>query len=145
MTSSLHPDQRDGAARRDPAELSTADLLRQLSDQVRTLVTDEVQLAKAEVTAKGKAVGIGAGLAGAGTMLALAGGLAFVAAAIAALALVLPVWASALIVGAVLVALGGVLALVAKKEISKGNPPLPEQAIDSTKADVETIKREVHR
>ncbi|WP_433506999.1 phage holin family protein [Pseudonocardia halophobica] len=145
MTSSLHPDQRGGPARPDPAELSTADLLRQLSDQVRTLVTDEVQLAKAEVTAKGKAVGIGAGLAGAGTMLALAGGLAFVAAAIAALALVLPVWASALIVGAVLVALGGVLALVAKKEISRATPPLPEQAIDSTKKDVETIKREVHR
>ncbi|GAA2847787.1 phage holin family protein [Pseudonocardia halophobica] len=145
MTSSLHPDQRGGTARPDPAELSTADLLRQLSDQVRTLVTDEVQLAKAEVTAKGKAVGIGAGLAGAGTMLALAGGLAFVAAAIAALALVLPVWASALIVGAVLVALGGVLALVAKKQIGRGTPPLPEQAIDSTKADVETIKREVHR
>ncbi|MFR9802297.1 phage holin family protein [Pseudonocardia sp. RS010] len=145
MSSTLHPNQPGGTAPRDPAELSTADLLRQLSDQVRTLVTDEVQLAKAEVTAKGKAVGIGAGLAGAGTMLALAGGLAFVAAAIAALALVLPVWASALIVGAVLVAMGGLLALVAKKEISHASPPVPEQAIDSTKADVETIRREVHR
>src|SRR5690348_1827918 len=139
MTSSLHPEQRDGTARPDPADLSTADLLRQLSDQVRTLVTDEVQLAKAEVTRKGKAFGIGAGLAGAGTVLALAGGLAFVAAAIAALSLVLPVWASALIVGGVLVVLGGMLALVAKKEISNASPPVPEQAITSTKADVETI------
>jgi tetrahydromethanopterin S-methyltransferase subunit C len=127
-----------------PEELSTSDLVRKLTEQTRTLVTDEVALAKAEMTVKAKAVGVGAGLAGAGTVLALGGGLALIAAAIAALALVLPVWASALIVGVVLIAVGGVLALVAKKRIQAGTPPVPEQAIASTKRDVETVKAAAH-
>ena len=127
-----------------PEELSTSDLVRKLTEQTRTLVTDEVALAKAEMTVKAKAVGVGAGLAGAGTMLALGGGLALIAAAIAALALVLPVWASALIVGVVLIAVGGVLALIAKNRIQAGTPPVPEQAIASTKRDVETVKAAAH-
>lgn len=128
-----------------PSELSTSELVHRLTEQVRNLVTDEVSLAKAEMAAKGKAVGVGAGLAGAGTIFALGGGLAFIAAAIAALALVLPVWAAALIVGAVLLIIGGVLALVGKNRITAGVPPVPEQAIESTKRDVETVKAGVHR
>src|SRR3954447_6922358 len=38
-----------------------AELVRQLSDQTTTLVRQEIELAKAEMTAKGKQVGIGAG------------------------------------------------------------------------------------
>lgn len=120
--------------------------MRRLTEQIKGLVTDEVSLAKAEMTTKAKAAGIGAGLAGAGTVLALGGGLALIAAVIAALALVLPVWAAALIVGVVLIAVGGVLALLGKNRIQAGTPPLPEQAIASTKQDVATVKAEVqHR
>ncbi len=127
-----------------PEDLSTSDLVRKLTEQTRTLVTDEVALAKAEMTVKAKSVGVGAGLAGAGTVLAMGGGLAQIAAANAALALVLPVWAAALIVGVVLIAVGGVLALIAKKRIQAGTPPVPEQAIASTKRDVETVKAAAH-
>jgi hypothetical protein len=129
-----------------PSELSTADLMRRLTEQIKGLVTDEVTLAKVEMTAKAKTVGVGAGLAGAGTLLALGGGLALIAAAIAALALVMDVWLAALIIGVVLIAIGGVLALVAKNRIQAGTPPVPEQAIASTKQDVATVKAEVqHR
>ncbi|WP_181783785.1 phage holin family protein [Pseudonocardia pini] len=127
------------------AEASTAQLVRQLTEQVRTLVTDEVELAKVEMTAKGKALGVGAGLAGAGTIVLLGGGLALIAAAIAALALVLPVWAAALIVGALLLIVGAVLALAGKKQITEGAPPVPTKAIDSTKQDVETLRTEIRR
>lgn len=128
-----------------PEQVSTARLVRQLTEQVRTLVTDEVELAKVEMAAKGKAVGVGAGLAGAGTLFALGGGLALIAAAIAALALVLPVWAAALIVGAVLLLAGGVLALAGKKQITDGVPPVPHEAIGSTKQDVDTVRTEIRR
>lgn len=128
-----------------PEEASTAQLVRQLTEQVRTLVTDEVELAKVEMAAKGKAVGVGAGLAGAGTVLALGGGLAVIAAAIAALALVLPVWAAALIVAAVLFLVGGGLALAGKKQITDGVPPVPREAIDSTRHDVDAVRSELRR
>ncbi len=42
----------------------TAELLRQLSQQMSTLVSQEIALAKAEVSEKGKKVGIGAGMFG---------------------------------------------------------------------------------
>ena len=45
-------------ARRDPP---TAELLRDLSQQVSRLVSQEVELAKAELTVKGKRAGVGAG------------------------------------------------------------------------------------
>jgi enoyl-CoA hydratase/carnithine racemase len=64
--SSPHP------AESPPEQLSTSDLVRRLTEQTRTLVTDEVALAKAVMTAKAMSVGVGAGLAGAGTVLALA-------------------------------------------------------------------------
>jgi putative superfamily III holin-X len=128
----------------DLGELSTGELVSQLSAQVSQLVRDELQLALAELKQKGKRAGIGAGLGGAAGVLSLYGLGALVVTVIAALALVLPVWASALIVGVVLIAVGGVLALVAKKRIQAGTPPVPEQAIASTKRDVETVKAAAH-
>ena len=55
----------------DPGELSTGELVSQLSAQVSQLVRDELQLAQAELKQKGKRAGIGAGLAGAGGVLSL--------------------------------------------------------------------------
>ncbi|GAA1829070.1 phage holin family protein [Pseudonocardia ailaonensis] len=128
-----------------PEAPSTAQLVRQLTEQVRTLVTDEVELAKVEMAAKGKALGVGAGLAGAGTVVALGGGLTLIAAAIAALALLPPVWAAALITGGVLLIAGGGLALAGKKQITDGVPPVPHEAINSTKHDMDTVRTELRR
>lgn len=60
-------------------------------------------------------------------------------AGIAALALVLPVWAAALVGAGALLAVAGILALTGKGEIGRALPPTPEAAIESTKADIETI------
>jgi hypothetical protein len=43
---------------------SVAELLKQASGQTTTLVRQELELAKAELTAKGKQVGLGAGMLG---------------------------------------------------------------------------------
>ena len=119
---------------------TVAQLLRDLSRQTTTLVHQEVELAKAELGAKGRRMGAGAGLLGAAGVIALLGAGALVAAAIAGLATALSVWLSALIIGAVLLAVGGAIALSGKKEIQEAGPPVPTQAVKSTKEDVEWLK-----
>src|ERR671938_1544079 len=52
-------------------ERSMGELLRTLSEQTTALVRQEIELAKAEMTAKGKQVGIGAGAFGAGAVVGL--------------------------------------------------------------------------
>jgi Flp pilus assembly protein TadB len=67
------------------------------------------------------------------------------ACAIIAIAGVVSAWLSALIVGVVLLATAGIAALVGKQRLQRATPPLPEEAMASTKADVEEIKERAHR
>lgn len=127
------------------SERSTGELISQLSEQVSHLVRDELRLALAELTQKGKRAGIGAGLAGAAGVVAWFGLGALLVAVIAAVALVVPVWAAALIVGGVLLLLAGLLALVGLGQVKRALPATPEQAIASTKRDIETVKESAKR
>ena len=129
----------------DPRELPIGELVSRLSKQVSQLVRDELRLALAELQEKGKRAGIGAGLTGAAGVIALFGLGALLVAVIAALALVLPVWAAALIVGGVLLLLAGGLALAGIGQVKRATPTMPEQAIASTKRDVETVKESAKR
>ena len=116
------------------------DLVRQLSDQTTTLVRQEIELAKAEMTAKGKQVGIGAGAFGGAGVFGLYAVGAITACLILALSTAVAGWLAALIVGIVYAAIAGVLALIGKKKTQAGAPPVPERAISSTKEDVEWAK-----
>jgi uncharacterized membrane protein len=89
-------------------------LLRELSEETSTLVRQEVQLAKAELSEKAKQAGKGAGLlAGAAVMgVALLG--AFTAFLIAVIALALSVWLAALVVTMAYAVIVAVLALVVR-------------------------------
>jgi MFS family permease len=128
-----------------PADASTGELVRRLSTQLSELIRGELALARAELNTKGKRLGAGAGLAGAGGVLALYGGGALVAAAIAGLALTMSAWLAALIVGVVLLVVAGVLALVGRKQIQHAQPPVPEQAVEGLKRDVEAVKGGLQR
>lgn len=119
---------------------SIGDLMRELSQQTTSLVRDEIALARAEVSEKGKQVGIGAGLFGGAGVVALFGVGALVAAAIAGLALVVATWLSALIVGAVLLIVAGGLALTGKQEIAAAMPPVPQDRVESVQRDVQETK-----
>lgn len=129
--------------REAPEDKPVADLVRDLSTQVSTLVRQELELAKAEVATKGRQVGIGAGMAGAGGLVALFGAGALVAAAILGLSTALDGWLAALVVGAALLAVAGVLAMTGIGKAKKAVPPMPERAIASSKQDVETAKHAV--
>ena len=49
-------------------------------------------------------------------------------------------WLAALIVAVVYAAVAGVLAMQGKKQMEKVGPPVPEQAVDSVKEDVQWAK-----
>jgi uncharacterized membrane protein YqjE len=119
---------------------STADLVRLMSEQVSTLVREELELAKIEMVEKGKRAGIGAGLFGAAGSLALYGLGALFFTVGCLLALVMPAWLAALIVTVVLFAAAGATALIGKKQVSQAMPPEPEAAMASGRRDVETVK-----
>lgn len=121
-------------------EASTADLVRQLSDQTGRLVRQELELVRTELSVKGRQAGAGAGLfGGAGVLVLLALG-ALTAAAIAALATAVDTWLAALIVAVVWAAIAGVAALIGKREIDRALPPVPEDSVDSVKEDVRWTK-----
>ncbi|MFD3441075.1 phage holin family protein [Streptomyces sp. NPDC058685] len=124
---------------------SVGDLVSQASQQLSQLVREELRLAQAEMTQKGKRFGKGGGMFGGAGIVAFIGLQALAATAIAALVLVLPLWAAALIITGVLFVIAAVLAAMGKKQVGMATPPTPERAIESVKADVAEIKERAHR
>ena len=116
----------DPETRKPPSGLEgvpTGELVNRLAAQVSELVRGELELARTELTAKGKRVGAGAGLAGAGGVVALYGLGALIAAGNGALALVWPVWLAALVVGVVVLVVAGVLALAGRSQLRRAARP----------------------
>jgi hypothetical protein len=124
---------------------STAELVRQLSEQVTKLARDELRLAQLEMTRKGKRAGLGIGIFGGGGLLALYGLGCLLAAAIIGLATAVTAWLAALIIGAGLLLAAAAAAVIGKAQLGRAKPPVPEQATASVKADVEEIKERAHR
>lgn len=127
------------------ATKSTADLVREVSELVPRLVQEEFALAKAELTEKGKHAGVGAGLFGSGGLFAFFALALLITAAVLGLAEAVPAWAAALIVAAVLLALAAILALVGRSQVKQAVPPVPTQAVDSTKQDLQAVKESARR
>jgi Putative Actinobacterial Holin-X, holin superfamily III len=125
----------------DAEDRSVAELVRELSDQASALARKEVELAKAEMTIKAKRLGVGAGAFGGAAIVALFALGALTATLILALATAVEPWLAALIVTAAYAAIAGILALTGRQAVEAGTPPVPEQAIESTREDVERAKR----
>jgi hypothetical protein len=116
------------------------ELLKQLSEETTTLVKQEIDLAKAEMSEKGKQAGIGAGMFGGAGVSGLLALIFLSLAAVAALDTAMDTWLAALIVGVVWGAIAGALALQGKSKLEQATPAAPEQAIESTKEDVQWAK-----
>jgi uncharacterized membrane protein YqjE len=124
----------------DLRERPIGELLKQLSQETATLVRQELDLAKAEVSEKGKTAGAGAGMFGGAGMSAFLGLAALTAAAIAGLDTAMRTWLAALIVGVVWLAVAGVLALMGRNKVQEATPPVPEQTTESVKEDLQWAK-----
>jgi hypothetical protein len=126
------------------SQASVGELVKQLSEQTSRLARQEVELAKAELAVKGKRAGVGVGMfGGAGAFGFYAVG-ALTATAILGLATAVAAWLAALIVSAVLAAGAGMLALQGKTKVQQATPPVPEQATESVKEDVQWAKNRAH-
>jgi uncharacterized membrane protein YqjE len=126
-------------------EHSTGELVKMMSEQVSTLIRDELKLAQLEMTSKAKQAALGAGMFGASGVVAIYGVGCLLACAIIAISGVVTAWLAALIVGAALLTAAGAVALVGQRRLQRATPPVPGEAVASVKADVEEIKERTHR
>ena len=121
-------------------EWSIGELFSKLSTETSTLIRQEMALARAEMTEKGKEAGKGAGLFGGAGAVGLLGAGAITAGIILLLDLAIAAWLAAIIVGLVYVAVAAVLGLKGRDRIQAATPPVPEQTVDTVKEDVEWAK-----
>jgi hypothetical protein len=128
----------------EPTDMRIGELVGRLSDDTIRLIRDEILLARAEMTQKAKAAGAGPGLFGGAGALVFYGVGVLIAAAVVGLSMVMALWAAILIVAAGLFILAGLAALAGKKELGRAEPPLPTEAVQSTKKNVEELKRGLH-
>ena len=119
------------------------ELLKRLSRETTLLVRQEIELAKTELTEKGKQAGKGAGMFGAAGIVGVLALGAFTAFVILLLSLYMLPWLAALIVTIAYGAVGGILALTGKKKLQEASPLAPEQTVQTVKEDVQWAKTQV--
>ena len=129
----------DGIPPDGSADKSLGDIVADISDKASSLVRDEIELAKAEVTDKVSKLGKGAGIAAAaGVFLVFAAAMFF-----HFLAWFFndlfdwtggSIWAGFLVVFVLLVLLAAIAAFIAYRLFQRGAPPTPDMAISEAKA-----------
>ena len=119
--------------------------VKQLAADVGVLVRKELELAKSEMSEKGKAAGVGAGMLSGSALAALLTLMTFTAFEIIAIALALPLWLAALVVTAEWVIITAVLALVGKQRLQQAGSLVPTRTIENIKEDVQYAQRAVKK
>jgi xanthine/uracil permease len=124
-------------------ERSLGDLFSDLSRETTTLVRQEVQLAKAELSQSATEAARGIGMLVAGGAVAYAG-LLFVLLAIVfgLIEAGWDAWLSALVVGVVVVAIGAILVLRARESLKPANLA-PRRTVETLKEDQEWVKEQI--
>lgn len=120
--------------------LSTGELVSRISERVSHLVQDELHLAQVEMTEKGRKAGRGAGWLGGGGLVALFGVACLVAAAVLGLATAIADWLAAVIIGLVLLIVAACAGRLGRRRLSEATPPLPTEAVQDVRTDVQTLK-----
>jgi uncharacterized membrane protein YqjE len=121
-------------------ERPIGDLVKQLASQTSTLVRQELDLAKAEMSQKAATAGKGAGLIGGAALTGLLAAGALTACLILVLSEAMDAWLAALIVAVVMGAVAAVLGLAGRNKVREATPPVPEQTVETVKEDVEWAK-----
>lgn len=123
---------------------SIGELFAELARETATLVRQEVQLAKEEMSQKASRVGKDVGFLALGGAVAYAGLLAIIAGVIFLLGLAIPLWLSALLVGAVVAIVGYVLVRKGLDAL-KREDLTPRETVNTLKEDKEWAKDQTDR
>jgi hypothetical protein len=126
----------------DYRERPIGEVASDLARDVSLLVRQEIALAKAEMTEKGKIALPGIGMIGAAGLAAVAAVGALTAFLVLLFALFLDAWLAALIVGALLAGAAALLAILGKERVEEAGTPVPEETIENVKEDVQWVKEQ---
>lgn len=128
-----------------PEDRTLADLVVDVSENASTLVREEIELAKAEVSEKVSKLARGAGVgiaAGAFAFLALIMILHGIAWILGEEVFSGNIWAGYFVTAAIFLLLAALAGWIASKALKAGAPPVPEQAIEEAKRTKEMLERE---
>ncbi len=123
-----------------PQDRSLVELFRDLANEIKTLVHQEIRLAKTEATQKATKIAKSLVLVVVGAVLGLGAFLAMIAFFILAIGVFVKLWLAALIVTVVLGALAAALALAGLKKMK--NVGTPTQTIQTLKDDAQWAKNQ---
>jgi uncharacterized membrane protein YqjE len=137
--STLDPSAGATRAPDDPRDRPIGELVKDLANQTSALVKQEIRLAQAEVTEKGKLAGRGAGLLAGAAVAALLMLGALTALIVVALDSALPLWLAILITTVLWGVVAAVLAQVGRTALRSATPPAP-QTVETVKEDIQWAK-----
>jgi VIT1/CCC1 family predicted Fe2+/Mn2+ transporter len=121
-------------------ERPLGEVAKELTSDLSLLVRQEIELAKAEMAAKGRLAATGLGMFGAAVVVALCAAGAVTAFLVLVFSLFLPDWVAALLVSAGLAVVAYVLIDQGKEGVAGARKPIPEQTIETVKEDLEWAK-----
>ena len=113
-----------------------------LTRDLALLVRQELELAKAEMRAKGRIALPGVGMIGAAGAVGLLAAGTLTAFVVLVLSTFLDEWLAALITGLALSGIAAVLALAGKERVETVGTPLPEHTIEAVKEDAAWMKEQ---
>src|SRR5215217_6892726 len=126
------------------AERAVGDIIKDMTDDVKLLVRDQVELAKTELVPSAKKAGIGGGLFGAAGYFALSAlGILYFAAAFGLVAAGLSQWLAFLIVGVVLFLIAAVLGGIGYSTVRKVKGP--ERTVAAANQTISEVKASAQR
>ena len=127
-----------------PTQQSTAELVNAATAQISRLVHDEFALAKAEMQAKAKRMGVAAGLMASAALLAGIGLVLAWVLLVVALANVWPLWLAVAVPMTGALVLAGAAAWLGKRRLATATPPVPTEASESVRTDLRVVQEAVH-
>jgi uncharacterized membrane protein YqjE len=136
--------EENSSEQHEREERSIGELFAELSQKTTTLVRQEIQLAKVEMSQKASRVGKNVGFLVIGGVVAYTGLLAVVAAGIIVLGEVIAYWLSAAIIGVVIAAVGAVLVVKGANTLRQ-EEPTPRETVETLQEDKEWLRRRGER